>query len=71
MLQETVLGWTLSGQSSVVTTPTDTQRIFLLQEDRNLKHDLNCFWEVEPMVQSTMTTEDMWRAFSQHNSTAR
>lgn len=57
MLQETFLGWTLSGQTPAVTAPTDTQRIFLLQEDSNLKHDLNCFWEVEPMVQSTMTTE--------------
>lgn len=55
MLQETVLDWTFSGRTPAVTVPSDTQRTFLLREVSNLKHDLNRFWEVEPMVQS-MTT---------------
>jgi hypothetical protein len=57
VLQETVLGCTLSGRTPAVTALTDTQYIFLLRDDSNLEHDLNCFWEVEPMVQPTMTTE--------------
>lgn len=56
MLQETVLGWTFSGRTPAVTVPSDTQRTFLLREVSNLEHDLNRFWEVEPMVQS-MTAE--------------
>jgi len=56
VLQETVLGWTFSGRTPAVTVPSDTQRTFLLREVSNLEHDLNRFWEVEPMVQS-MTAE--------------
>jgi len=57
VLQETVLGWTLSGRTPATTTQQNPQHTFVLQEDNSLEHNLNRFWEVEPVEQSTMTTE--------------
>jgi len=57
VLQETVLGWTLSGQTPATTTRHDPQPTFLLREDNSLEHNLNRSKEVEPVEPSTMTTE--------------
>jgi len=57
VLQETFLGWTLSGRTLDVTAQSDTQRTFLLREGSNLEYDLNSFWEVETMKQPITTTE--------------
>jgi len=57
VLQVTVLGWTLSGRTPATTTHLDTQHTFLLREANSLKHNLNRFWKVEPVEQTTMTTE--------------
>jgi len=57
VLQETVLGWTLSGRTPATTTQHDPQPKFLLREDNSLEHNLNRSWEVEPVKPSTMTTE--------------
>jgi len=56
VLQEAVLGWILSGRTPATTTQHDPQYTFLLREDNSLEHNLNGFWEVEPVMQSTMTT---------------
>jgi len=61
-LQETVAGH--SGRTPATTTGNDPQHTFLLQEDNSLEHNLNHFWEVEPVEQSTMTTEQ--QACEQH-----
>jgi hypothetical protein len=42
VLQETVLGWTLSGRNPAVTTSSDTQRAFLVREDDSLVKDTGC-----------------------------
>jgi len=58
VLQETVLGWTLSGKTPVATTTkNEPQHTFLLRDDFSLENNLNRFWEVEPMEQATMTAE--------------
>jgi len=64
VLQETVLGWTLSGRTPATTTRHDPQHKFLLLEDNCLEHSLNGFLEVEPVEQSTMTKEQ--QACEQH-----
>jgi len=55
VLQETVLGWTLSGWTPAL-SQNDTQCTFLLRDD-SLEHNLNRFWEVEAVEQSSMTAE--------------
>jgi len=57
VLQETVLGWTLSDRTPATTTQHDPQPTFLLREYNSLKHNLNRFREVEPVEPSTITTE--------------
>jgi len=57
VLQETVLGWTLSGRTPTTTTKYDPQHIFMLRENNSLEYNLNSFWEVEPVEQCTMITE--------------
>jgi len=57
VLQETVLGWTLAGRTPATTTSDTAQHTFLLREDSRLERNLNRFWEVEQVEQSTMTTE--------------
>jgi len=57
VLQETVLGWTLSSRTPATTTQHDPQPIFLLREDNSLEHNLNSSNEVEPVEPSAMTTE--------------
>jgi hypothetical protein len=56
VLQETVLGWPISGRTPAV-AQSEPQHTFLLREDNSLEHNLNRFWEVEPVEQSTMTAE--------------
>jgi len=62
--KETVLCWTLSGRTPDTTTQHDPQHTFLLREDSRLEHNLNSFWEVESVEQSTMTKEQ--QAYEQH-----
>jgi hypothetical protein len=57
VLQETGFGWTLSDRTPAVTSSSDTQGAFLVREDNSLELNLNRFWEVEPVEQSTMTSE--------------
>jgi hypothetical protein len=38
-------------------TPDNAQHTFLLREESKLEHNLNRFWEVESVEQSTMTAE--------------
>jgi hypothetical protein len=57
ILQETVLGWTLSGRTPAVITTSDTQRTFRVREDSSLDINLNRFWEAESVEPSTMTPE--------------
>ena len=57
-LQVTVLGWTHSGKTPVVTTTkNEQQRTFLLRDGNSLENNLNRFSEVEPMEKSTITAE--------------
>ena len=55
VLQETVLSWTISGRTPD-TNPNEPQSTYLSRED-SLKSNLNRFWEVEAVEQSTMTAE--------------
>ena len=64
VLQETVLGWTPSGRTPSTTTQHDPQHTFLLREHNSLEHNINRFWEVEHVEQSTMTKEQ--QACEQH-----
>ena len=65
VLQETVIGWTLSGRTPVTpTTRNDPQHTFLLLNDNSLENNFNNLWEVEPMKQSIMTAEQ--HACEQH-----
>ena len=57
VLQETVLGWTLSGRTPTPSTQKEPQHTFLLREDNSLEQNLNRFWQVENVEQSTMSTE--------------
>jgi hypothetical protein len=57
VLQEIVLGRTLSVRTEATTTPDNVKHTFLLREGSRLEHNLNCFWEVEPVEESTMTAE--------------
>ena len=44
VLQEWVLGWTLTGHIPGTTTQHDPKLTFLLREANSLKHNLNRFW---------------------------
>jgi hypothetical protein len=57
VLQETALGWTISGRTPTSATSCDKQHTFLLRNDSSLQQNLNRFWEVESVEQSTMTAE--------------
>jgi hypothetical protein len=57
VIQETVLGWTLTGKTPIVTKPDNVQHAFIARHDDNLEKNLNRFWEVEPADHSTMTAE--------------
>ena len=57
VLQEIVLGWTLSSRTPATTTQHDTQPTFLLREDNRLENNLNRSKQVESVEPSTMTTE--------------
>ena len=48
VLQETVLGWTLSGRTPATTTQHEPQHTILLRKENSLEHNLNRFWEVKP-----------------------
>jgi len=56
LLQETVLGWTISGRTPDL-HQNEPQHTFLVKECSNLEHTLNGFSEVEALEQSTMTAE--------------
>jgi len=58
VLQETVLGWTLSGRTQANTTRHDPQPTFMVREDNSLEHNLINSREVEPVEPTTMTTEE-------------
>jgi len=64
VLQESVLGWIISGRTPAVNTSRVTQHSFLLRQDNSLEHNMNRFWEVEPVEESTMTPEQ--QACEQH-----
>ena len=49
VLQETVLGWFISGRTPVLNNQHTHQHSFLLRENASLEQNLNRFWEVEPM----------------------
>ena len=67
VLQVTALGCSITGRTSATTTKRDPQHTFLLQEDNSLEHNFKCFWLVEAVEQSTMTTEQ--RVCEQHFTT--
>ena len=56
VLQETALGWTVCGRTPAA-TQNGSQSTHLSREDNSLKSNLNRFWEVEAVEQSTMTAE--------------
>jgi hypothetical protein len=47
VLQETALGWTISGRTPATATPCDKQHTFLLRNDNSLEQNLNRFWKVK------------------------
>jgi len=64
VLQETVLGWIISGRTPVLNNPPTNQRVFLFRENASLEQNLNRFWEAEPMEQAILTPEH--QACEQH-----
>jgi len=56
VLQETVLGWIISGRTPD-TNENEPQYTYLSREDNSLKSNLKRFCEVEAVEQSTMTAE--------------
>jgi hypothetical protein len=55
VLQETVLGWIISGRAPVVTTSGNTSRAFMVQ-GTNDEANLNRFWDTE-VVEHPVTSE--------------
>ena len=51
---------TLTCLTPATTTQNEPQHTFLLREDKSLEHNLNRFWEVEPVEQWTMKTEQQF-----------
>jgi hypothetical protein len=64
VLQETVLGWIVSGRTPAVNNSSAKQHTFLLRENGRLEHSLNRFREVESVEPSTMPPEQ--QACEQH-----
>ena len=64
VLQETVLGWIISGRTPVFNNRRTHQHSFLLRETVSIEQNLNRFWEVEPMDQAIVTPEH--QACEQH-----
>jgi len=56
VLQDTVLGWTISGRNRD-TNQNEAQSTYLSREDNSLKSNLKRFWEVKAVELSTMTAE--------------
>ena len=56
VLQETALGWRVCGRTPAA-IQNGSQSTHLSREDNSLKFNLNRFWEVEAVEQSTMTAE--------------
>jgi hypothetical protein len=50
------LGWTVCGRTPAA-IQNGSQSTHLSREDNSLKFNLNRFWEVEAVEQSTMTAE--------------
>ena len=61
VLQETVLGWTLSGKTPVAATTTknEPQRTFMLQEDNSIRKNSTHLREVDTVEQSSMSTRQL------------
>jgi hypothetical protein len=64
VLQETVLGWIISGRTPAVNKSGARQPAFLLRENGRLEDNLNRFWEIESTEQPTLTSEQ--HACEQH-----
>jgi len=56
VLQQAVLGCTLSGTTPFITSHLLTTQL-LLRGDTSLEHNFNRFWEVEEVEQSSMTAQ--------------
>ena len=67
VLQETVLGWTLSGKTPAVKSQWLATQL-LLRDNNSLEHNLNQFWELETVEQPSMTSEQqsMWTTLHLH-----
>jgi len=61
VLQETILGWSLSGKTPVSTSQWLATHLFL-REENSLDHNLNRFCEMEKVEQPSMTVNEsyMW-----------
>jgi len=56
-LQETVLGWIISGTTPVHNTSTVKQQSFFIQDATTLESNLNRFWDLEHVESNSMTSE--------------
>jgi hypothetical protein len=57
VLQETVLGWIVSGKTPAVNNSISPQQSFMVRDNTQLEANLNRFWEIEPEQPSTLTLE--------------
>lgn len=57
VVQNTVLGWILSGKTPIPTIPDERPHSFLVQDITNLEVNLNRFWEIEQVEPSFLTPE--------------
>jgi hypothetical protein len=66
VLQETALGWIISGKTPL-TTQSRPQQAHFVQTSNELETNINRFWEVDSMELSTMTAEQ--KACEEHFTT--
>jgi hypothetical protein len=64
VLQETVLGWIVSGKTPAINSSSSTHRSFFRRETTPLEANLNRFWEIQPEPCLTFTPEQ--QACEQH-----
>jgi hypothetical protein len=57
VVQNTVLGWILSGRTPMPTTTDDKHHSFLVRDITSLEANLNRFWEIEQVEHSSLTLE--------------
>jgi hypothetical protein len=48
VLQETVLGWIVSGKTPAVNNSNSPQQSLIVRDNTQLEANLNRFWEIEP-----------------------